>query len=301
MKSIILAITITFSFSVSVHGQGTAQNSSLYLNQPIPGTTPEIFAPGTVSLKDQFEFGSFFSKDGKEFYYAVDSGGKAETRFMQLKNGEWTKPVKLLTDEKYSYNDPCLSPDGKQLFFISDMPLDGKGEKKDYDIWYMVRTGNGWSKPMNAGKAINSARNEYYISFAKNGAMYFSSNVAAAENDQDNYDIYAAPQKNGVFRQPLRLSDSVNTKGYEADVFVAPDESYIIFCASVPEGYGRGDLWISFKKPDGTWTKAKNMGKLINTPGTEFCPFVSGDGKYFFYTSNRDIYWVDSRIIDGLR
>ena len=203
--------------------------------------------------------------------------------------------------EKYSFNDPCLSIDEKKLFFISDMPLDGAGEKKDYDIWYIERTGDNWSNPVNAGMEINSEKNEYYISFSKNGTMYFSSNKRATEDNKENYDIYASQEKNGKFQQPLKLSDSINTQGYEADVFIAPDESYIIFCGSLPQGYGRGDLYISFKKQDQTWTKAKNMGKLINTAGSEFCPFVSSDGKYFFYTSNKDIYWVDAQIINELR
>ena len=43
------------------------------------------------------------------------------------------------------------------------------------------------------------------------------------------------------------------------------------------------------------------MGEKINTDGHELCPFVTGDGKYLFYTSNEDIYWIDSGIIESLR
>lgn len=47
--------------------------------------------------------------------------------------------------------------------------------------------------------------------------------------------------------------------------------------------------------------KLKNMGDNINTEGHELCPFVTKEGKYFFYTSNKKIYWVDSKIIDTLK
>ena len=129
--------------------------------------------------------------------------------------------------------------------------------------------------------------------------MYFSSNKMAAEEREDDFDIYFSENIDGEFREAIGLSDSVNTSGYEADVFVTPEESY--FCARRPEGLGRGDLYISFKNTDGTWTKSINMGATINSENHELCPFVSKDGKYLFYTSNQDIYWVSSKIIDELR
>ncbi|MEO1653753.1 MAG: hypothetical protein AAFU64_09420, partial [Bacteroidota bacterium] len=105
----------------------------------------------------------------------------------------------------------------------------------------------------------------------------------------------------GTFQATQVLSEAINNQHYEADVFIDPEEAYIIFCAERPEGRGRGDLYISFKKSDGSWAPSKNMGSLINTAGHELCPFVSKDGKYFFYTSNQDIYWVDARVIEELR
>ncbi|MBG6129007.1 hypothetical protein IWQ47_000301 [Aquimarina sp. EL_43] len=114
--------------------------------------------------------------------------------------------------------------------------------------------------------------------------------------------IYIASKSiNGEFQKAITLGDSINTSNYEADVFVDPEETYVIFCARRPEGLGRGDLYISFKNTDGTWTKSINMGEKINTKNHELCPFVSKDGKYFFYTSNQDIYWVSTKIIDALR
>ena len=293
-----LSINICFiSVTSLVLAQSKASDNFKYLNQAPPGLTPKVFAPGIVSLNDQLEFGSVFSKDGKEFYYAVDIHGKAETRFMKYVDQKWTPSAKLIAGEKFSYNDPFLSTDETRLFFISDMPLAGNGEKKDYDIWYIQRTGGKWSDPQNAGHAINSDKNEYYISFSQKGSLYFSSNQGSA----NNYDIYYSPVRNGAFEKAIKLGDAVNTQYYEADVFVAWDESYLIFCADRPEGNGKGDLYISFKSENGDWTKSKNMGKVINTAGHELCPFVTRDGKYLFYSSNNDIYWVSMDILKELR
>ncbi|OJJ17942.1 hypothetical protein BKI52_29235 [marine bacterium AO1-C] len=269
-----------------------------YLGQTPPGLKPAVFAPGLISLSKESDFGSVFSKDGKEFFYATEPGGKAEIRYMRLQNGKWSKPRTIVSHPQHGCNDPFLSPDEKRLYFISEQPIKGKKRKRNYDIWYVQRTANGWSAPINAGKNINSDKNEYYISFTKSGTMYFSSNKESTS--KWDFDIYAAKQQNGQFMKPVKLGKAVNTPHYEADVFVAPDESYLIFCASRPGGKGRGDLYVSFKQKDGSWTKSKNI-EAINTASHELCPFVTADGKYLFFTSKQDIYWVDAKVIEQYR
>ena len=272
-----------------------------YLGQINPGLQPKIFAPDIVSKSNEYEFGSVFSGDANEFYYAMNNkNGKAEIRYMVQIDNKWTESKKINFNNNYSFNDPFLSIDENRMYFISDMPLDGKGQKKDYDIWYSIRNGESWSEPINAGNAINSEKNEYYISFTQNGTMYFASNIESEKGKERNYDIYYSELKDNEFQKPVRMSESINSFGYEADVFIAPDENYIIFCSMREDGYGRGDLYISFKEND-KWTKAKNMGNKINSSGHELCPFVTRDGKYFFYTSNKDIYWVDAQIIESFK
>lgn len=99
----------------------------------------------------------------------------------------------------------------------------------------------------------------------------------------------------------IPLDNSVNTPDYEADVFVDPEETYLIFCATRPGGMGQGDLYISYKNVDGTWGKSVNMGEGVNTKNHELCPFVTNDKKYLFFTGNQDIYWIDAEIIKELR
>lgn len=270
-----------------------------YLGQEPPSLSPKIFAPYFISRRDLYEFGSVFNKSVTGFYYGVNVNDKSEIWYTMLKENQWTVPRALLPNEKFGYNDPFLSPDEKRLYFISKRSIDGRSEKDNHDIWYIERTVDGWSQPINAGPNINSDKNEYYISFTRSGTMYFSSNKNA--ESPNDFDIYYSVYADEKFQKPVVLNDSVNTRAYEADVFVDPDESYIIFCANRSEGIGQGDLYISFNNGDGTWTKSQNMGSPINTKGHELCPFVSHDGKYLFYTSNEDIYWVDAKIIDLYR
>ena len=281
--------------SIELHGK--------YMGQTPPDSIPAIFAPSFIST-EEYEFGSVFNALGTEFYYGVDVGSNTEIRFTQVnKQGKWSKPEVLLSHEEYGYNDPFLSPDEQRLYFISQRALDGVGPlKDDHDIWYIERTKDGWSAPINAGTNINSVDTEYYISFTKTGTMYFASDVHATDQlKKYDFDIQYATYKDGVFQKPVPLGEAINTRGYEADVFIDPAEQYLIFCSTRAGGFGRGDLYISFKKLDGSWTKSVNMGLPINSKHHELCPFVSADGKYLFYTSNEDIYWVSTKVIDRLR
>ncbi|RNC86244.1 MAG: hypothetical protein ED556_08065 [Winogradskyella sp.] len=291
MKSSLFPLVLTAIFCVQSQAQ-----TNIYLKQKPPGNTPEVFALNIISTDNEYEFGSVFNAAGTEFYYGVSINGKEEMRYSELVGESWSAPKTIMVHKQYGYNDPFLSPDENRLYFISKRALDGKSEPKDYDIWYVERQDNNWSEPINAGKNINTSSDEYYISFTNDGTMYFASG-----RTNGNFDIYTSKFKNGKFQKAVALPSEINTSHYEADVFVAPDESYVIFCGNRPDGFGRGDLYISFKNEDGSWTQSVNMGSKINTRGHELCPFVTKDGKYFFYSSNQDIYWVSASIIDDYR
>lgn len=273
-----------------------------YLNQEQPGPVPSVFAPGLVSVKDRFEYGNTFSNDGKEFYYSVnDPNGKPQINVIRFEKNAWSAPKTILVHDVYGYNDAFLSPDDKRLYFISDRALDGKGQKKDIDIWYVERKGDGWSEPVNPGASINANKNEYYISFTEKGTMWFSSNAGTSDENDKNYDIRTSEFSGGKFLPNKKLGDAINTEYYEADVYVAPDEKYVIFCSERSEGKGRGDLYISFKNTKGEWAPAKNMGDAVNTDGYEFCPYVTPDGKFLFFSRGGDVYWISAEVIEKLR
>ncbi len=70
-------------------------------------------------------------------------------------------------------------------------------------------------------------------------------------------------------------------------------------------GLGQGDLYVSFQNSDSSWSPLKNMGAEVNSVERDFCPMVTPDGKYLFFSSKRlgvgDIFWVDADVIEALR
>jgi Tol biopolymer transport system component len=119
-------------------------------------------------------------------------------------------------------------------------------------------------------------------------------------------DLYRSRYVKGEFRTPESLGGNINTSEAEYNAFVASDESYIIFTShGWGEGLGEYDLYISYRKQDGSWTRAMNMGPRINSFARDYCPSVSPDGRYFFFASSRlgteDIFWMDASVIEDLK
>jgi len=273
-----------------------------YLGQKKPGLKPEIFAPGIVSTEKN-ELNSVFSPDGKEFYYAINFPSKGYTiMVIAREKNRWTNPEVASFSGEYRDVDMCISYDGRKLFFCSNRPVDGS-QPQGLRIWVTEKKGDKWGKPVYLRSGINAGRNQVYPSVTKKETLYFQSR---REGNFGGSDIYRSRFVNGKFMQPENLGSMINSEFNEGDVLIAPDESYIIVsCSGRPDSFGGGDLYISFKKNDGSWAKLKNMGKTFNTTYTEYCPMLSPDGKYLFFTSkktgNGDIYWVSAKFIEELK
>lgn len=284
-----------------------AQQSIPYFGEEPPGKKAKPFAKDFFTTAGEaHRFGMAITDDGKERYYAVafnDRGRfREEIRFTRYENGKWTAPKPLLDEESHKYVDPHLSPDGKRLYFIYTKPPEGTAspERPVFDIWYVNREGNGWSAPINLASPISRpVANDYYVSLTADQTVYFGSNRA----DAQNFDLFSAKLgTDGKYQKPLPLRGKVNTNHYEADVFVSPDESYLVFSSNGREdGMKQGDLYVSFRSENGTWSRGINMGKQINSDGNDFAPSISRDGKYLFYSRGGVINWVDSSVIEDVR
>jgi Tol biopolymer transport system component len=101
------------------------------------------------------------------------------------------------------------------------------------------------------------------------------------------------------------LGPVINTKHRELDPAIAPDESYLIYTPDNLTEYGGHDLYITFQKIDGSWTKPINMGGAVNSPDHENRVNITADGKYILFMRGpddyTDIYWVDAKIVEKLK
>jgi len=271
-----------------------------YLGQKPPGLNPEIFLPGIVSTELNEHGAPTFSPDLSEMYWSPQymeiRGGRII--FMISVDSQWQSPKTTSFSQEFKNQNPFLSLDGQRLFFKSFRPIDADVYRNGA-FWISERTTEGWSIPKPLGTAVNSGSMGQQITEAGNRTLYFATDRPGGKG---LWDIYKVPFEHGSHAQAENLGDSINTEFYDSSPYIAPDESFLIFSSlSRPDSYGGSDLYISFRKANGSWTTASNMGGGINTKGHEEFPIGSPDGKYLFFFREGDIYWVDMRIVEKLR
>ncbi len=162
------------------------------------------------------------SLDGKIMIFARCSPQNGCNLFVSIKTktGKWAKPVKLPApvNSRYWDSQPSLSPDGKELYFVSNRP----GGKGKMDIWSSKFLGNAhWSKPLNLGDSINTPGNEMspFIHF-DNKTLYFSSDYLIG---MGKFDIFKSTKINDTtWTKPLNLGYPLNTKENEYRLIVTP-------------------------------------------------------------------------------
>ena len=152
------------------------------------------------------------------------------------------------------------------------------------------RVKDGWGPPEHLPWPVNTEGYDNYPSVAANGTLYFGSSRAGGKG---RVDLYRAKLIGGKYTTVENLGDAINTSFTEADPYIAPYESFLIFTSDRPGGYGRGDLYISFNK-NGTWTPPRNLGPKVNKELFEYTALVTPDGKYLFFTRGKGkIYQIE--------
>ena len=262
-----------------------------YLGQDPPGDTPELFAPGIISTCTQHS-SVYFSAEGRALVFSRMFPRPSVILYMQEVDGTWTLPQVIAEGLT-----PFLTSDGDRIYFST------------WSLWVVDRTSRGWGVPRELGPAVNFQKRQDGPSVTRNGTLYYCSMFG----DRDG--IYRVRFQNGRYSQRMKIGGGVNSPHVDGMPYISPDESYLIFASFRPGSQGLGDLYISFRKAGGEWSSPVNLGPKINTSAKEGFPFVTYDGKYLFFMSNRvselnegripdgpgNVYWVDAALIPRLR
>ena len=245
---------------------------------------PEIFAPGVVSSPDFSEYSGVFSPDGTEYYfYRYSPSLKSVLLFSKIIDGNWTVPEQLAVTSEYEAFEPFVTLDNQRLYFAWGYPV--SAGQPPFPYFFVNRTENGWSEPTFAGQGM-------FLSASQDGQIY-TTDMSSRNVDRRTY-LAKITVTDGVFSAYER--QSIETPwGNPAHPCIALDGSYILF------DVGSGNhLFISFRKADGAW------GEPVDLTDHGFDPMAGGatispDGKYLFFSLNKDIWWVDIQVIEKLR
>lgn len=178
---------------------------------------------------------------------------------------------------------PSLTSDLNTLYFSAEyLPL-GFGR---YDIYSARKTDSGWASPVNLGPNINTDWWESAPSIAPDGnALYFCSNRPGGYGGIDIYVAYK--NKRGGWGNAINLGPNINTPGDEQTPFIHADNNTLYFASNGWPGFGGSDLFVSYRKLNGRWSKPINLGYPINTNDNEASIAISSNGTDGYIASNR--------------
>ncbi len=181
----------------------------------------------------------------------------------------WSNPLNMgpPINTKYGESQPCLSADGRTIYFVSDRP----GGIGGHDIWKSTLGNDGyWTNPVNMGPKINSAKGESCpFIHEDNQTFYFSSNGRQGMGD---YDIYMSRlDAKGEWGDPVNLGYPINTFGLENSLIVAADGKTAYIASNRKNGKGGLDFYSFELYPDArpfkvSYVKGKVFDKETSKP-----------------------------------
>lgn len=150
----------------------------------------------------------------------------------ELQGGYWTQAVEVpFNSNEYSIGQPALSPDGKRLFFVSDMP-GGLGET---DIYYVnIQKDGSYSQPVNLGEKVNTSGREMFP-YVTEQKLYFASDGHLGLGGLDIFES----EITDTLSHAVNLGPVLNSR-YDDFAFIVDEESNRGYFSSNREG-GTGD------------------------------------------------------------
>ena len=183
--------------------------------------------------------------NGKVLFFTAcdrdDGLGRCDIYISVKRNGQWSEARNIgpSINSKHWESQPTISPDGRELYFVSNRP----GGYGDMDIWKSVLSEKGtFSKPVNLGSTINTPYDEMSpFIHTDNQTLYFASNGHPGLGDFDLF-LSRRDYPAATWQSPINLGYPINTYGVENSLIVASDGKTAYF-ASDKSGYGQEDIF----------------------------------------------------------
>ncbi|MCB0375377.1 MAG: PD40 domain-containing protein, partial [Sinomicrobium sp.] len=197
------------------------------------------------------ESSTAFSKDGTTVYFTrnnytagklgVNSEGTTLLKLYRatLKGDTWENIEELpFNSDNYSTAHPALSPDGKRLYFASDMP-GGKGMSDLYVA--AIHEDGTFGTPENLGDRINTAGRETFPYIGDSGKLYFSSDGHAGLGGLDVF--VALPEEGAGFSTPYNIGKPVNGPKDDFSFIIDEQAKTGYFASNRSGGTGQDDIY----------------------------------------------------------
>ena len=252
------------------------------------------------------EYSPTIQADGKTIIIEARKYGIKWDLFQShLENGQWgeLEPLTKINhagDTTDLIGGPSISFDGNVLYFFRST------KTAQEDIFYSVRTKEGWSDPVNIGTPINSSGYEAFPSISADGTtLYFirqnTQEVRSRElrklDHQFNTAIYkSVKDRNGNWGKPTKLPYPINQDSEKAPRIMA-DGRTLIFSSNRPHGKEKYDpndydMYQAKLNDLGEWSMPESLS-FVNTEKADQAPCISAQGDLMYYNfDNKDVYSI---------
>lgn len=144
----------------------------------------------------------------------------------------------------------------------------------------------------NLGADINSEYNDYYPFVTSNESFIIyntkrpEKNAIKLENGTFNNSIYISKVENGQYVKANPIGSPIN-KGNEGMEVIGLSENGDYILLYMPEGAGKGNIYLSKLDVKGLYSKPEKLDAKINAGGEEIAATITDDGNTIYFASNR--------------
>lgn len=183
---------------------------------------------------------------------------------------------------------PVITADGERLYFSRKNHPNNVGGPSDLEDAYVSENINGvWQQAKNVGYPINNHGPNAVHSASPDGNSLLLMNLYEPDGKQKGQGLSESNKttKGWGIPQQVKIRQYYNKSGFN-EFFMSANEQVLIFAIERDGTNGGRDLYVSFNEGNGIWSKPKNMGRTLNTEGTEMSPFLAPDGVTLYFSSN---------------
>lgn len=201
--------------------------------------------------------------------------------FTTREYGQWNEaqPFKTI-NTRYNEGSACLSNDGKKLYFARCNSPDSHG---NCDIFQAeLKPDSTWGNVTNLGLAVNSTAWDSHPSLSHSGdTLFFASDRIGGFGLSDIY--YTIKDEEGNWMKAMNAGPIINTRGSEVSPFYHHKFNVLYFSSNgQPVTFGDFDIYKVFNNK-GRWEEPKNIGPLVNGPGSEYYFTIDSKSSTLYY------------------
>lgn len=265
----------------------SAKVSSKYHEGPITFNSEQDYA---IVTRSNYATGKKLSTDEQD----VNNLGLYETR---MKDGQWTEPKALpFNNSSYTVSHASLCPDGKTVYFASDMP----GGQGGSDIYFATKNGEQWSDPVNLGQIVNTPGNETFPTCHSDSVLYFSSD---GQPSLGGLDLFITEKTAVGWSTPSNMNIPLNSTADDFSIVFNDDDTSgyltsnrmgndrIFAFAKVPPVISIAGSAID--KESGEPIAGVSVTLINETEGTEKTIMTDADGTFSFNLQPGNDYRVE--------